>query len=131
MYSGNYVSPYDLARIRGQNSCAEYLVSNYGGQRGNLLASILARRLQKSYRQYQTRIKANGKPIDTASNKHALLKQAQLCLDNKKLDDRTKIKSLNSQPSISIDDNNAQDRRRAFAKSKTAITTINQSDESR
>ncbi len=72
------------------------------------------------------------KLIDVASNKQVLLKQAQVCLDNKKLDDRTKTKSLHIQSSITIDENNVQDRRRAFAKSKTAISTsINQSDESR
>ncbi|CAF2064495.1 unnamed protein product [Rotaria magnacalcarata] len=51
--AGNFLTAYDLARIRHQNACAEYLLSNYGGQRGNLLANILARRIQKSFRQYK------------------------------------------------------------------------------
>jgi hypothetical protein len=60
-----------------------------------------------------------------------LLKQAQVCLDNKKFDDRTQLKPLNSQSSITIDDDDAENRRRAFAKSKTSITSINQSGEAR
>ncbi|CAF3420324.1 unnamed protein product [Rotaria socialis] len=51
--AGNFLTAYDLARIRHQNTCAEYLLSNYGGQRGNLLANIFARRIQKSFRQYK------------------------------------------------------------------------------
>ncbi|CAF1099861.1 unnamed protein product [Rotaria sordida] len=51
--AGNFLTPYDLARIRHQDKCAEYLVYNHGGQRGNLLAHILARRIQKYFRQYK------------------------------------------------------------------------------
>ncbi|CAF4831644.1 unnamed protein product, partial [Rotaria sp. Silwood1] len=50
---GNFLTPYDLACIRHQDACAEYLVYNHGGQRGNLLVHILARRIQKYFRQYK------------------------------------------------------------------------------
>lgn len=96
-----------------------------------MLANILARRLQRNYRKYQKRKKIVSRPVDISINKQALLKQAKACLDNKKLDDRTRARSLTNQPSITNDENNAEDRRRAFAKSKTAITSINQSDETR
>ncbi|CAF4599735.1 unnamed protein product [Rotaria sp. Silwood1] len=51
--AGNFLTPYDLACIRHQDACAEYLVYNHGGQRGNLLVHILARRIQKYFRQYK------------------------------------------------------------------------------
>ena len=108
---------------------------NHGGQRGNLLANIFSRRIQKYYRQYQKRKKAlrkiNSKPTAYSNQTHTLLKQAQVCLDNKKIDDRARAKSLMSQTTAIMDENNAQERRRAFAKSKTVITSINHSDESR
>ncbi|UJR36642.1 hypothetical protein I4U23_029360 [Adineta vaga] len=153
--AGNYLTPYDLARIRGHQVCVDYLVSKYGGQRGNLLANIYARRIQKYYRQYKSRKnvlithqndssskqnndslkKINKIPLKTSKSKNILLKQAQVCLDNKKLDDRLKAHSLNTQSfrknSLLFDDNNAQERRRVFAKSKTTVSLLNQSDEAR
>jgi hypothetical protein len=73
-------------------------------------------------------------PSSTKS-KNVLLKQAKLCLDNKKLDDRMKAHSLNLQPfmtdDLSFDENNAEERRRVFARSRTATTTTNNSDEAK
>lgn len=99
------------------------------------MANIFSRRIQKYYRQYQKRKKTlkkiNSKPLAYSNNTHTLLKQAKVCLDNKKIDDRIKAKSLTSQSTAIVDENNAQERRRAFAKSKTALTSIYHSDESR
>jgi hypothetical protein len=66
------------------------------------------------------------KTTNDSSNKikYNLLEQAQLCLDNKKLDDYSKTKSLMTSGPIQ-GDNDAQERRRIFAKSKTMITPIN------
>ncbi len=64
---------------------------------------------------------------------HILLKQAKLCLDNKRLDDRTKAQSLTIYPSMKnnmiSDENNAEERRRVYARSKSTIVPINNSDE--
>lgn len=120
--------------MRGQNSCAEGLIWNHGGQRGNLLANILIRRIQNYYRRYRTQksapMKINSKPLARSAHAPALLKQAQVCLDNKKLDDRSKAKSLSIQHSIVTEEKKAQDRRQAFAKSKTEMQSMNHSDES-
>ncbi|CAF1385548.1 unnamed protein product [Adineta ricciae] len=156
--AGNYLTPYDLARVRGHQACADYLVSKYAGQRGNLLASIYARRIQKCYRQYELQKKLSvpnqesspSKTTDGSSeeimktkilptklpkSKNTLLKQAKLCLDNKQLDDRFKTHSLNIQSlrksSVLLDDNNAEERRRVFAKSKTTVSSMNQSNEAK
>jgi hypothetical protein len=98
---------------------------NHGGQRGNLLANILARRIQKTYRQYKLRRNNLIKTMKDSSNQHILLKQAKLCLDNKKLDDQAKAQSL-----MIADENNAEERRRVFARSKTTTAPITGSDES-
>ncbi|CAF1123820.1 unnamed protein product [Adineta steineri] len=149
---GNYLTPYDLARIRCQEACMKYLIHKHGGQRGNLLANIYARRIQKYFRQYKVRKnslvinreKSTPKIINNPSKqstniltkpKNVLLKQAQLCLDNKKYDDLKKTRSLNFQPltknSLVLDEINAQERRRVFAKSKTTITPLTHSDEAK
>ncbi|CAF1081414.1 unnamed protein product [Adineta steineri] len=150
--AGNYLTPYDLARIRCQEACMKYLIHKHGGQRGNLLANIYARRIQKYFRQYKVRKnslvihreKSTPKIINNSSKqstniltkpKNVLLKQAQLCLDNKKYDDLKKTRSLNFQPltknSLVLDEINAQERRRVFAKSKTTITPLTHSDEAK
>jgi len=71
----------------------------------------------------------------STKSKNMLLKQAQLCLDNKKFDDRMKAHSLNLQPfmtdNLSLDENNAEERRRVFARSRTATSTTNHSDEAK
>jgi len=64
---------------------------------------------------------------------HILLKQAKLCLDNKRFDDRAKAQSLTIYPSMKSDmisdEAKAEERRRAFAKSKSTIVPINNSAE--
>lgn len=71
--------------------------------------------------------------IQTKAPNHILLRQAKLCLDNKRFDDRAKAQSLTNYPSMKSDiiseENNADERRRVFAKSKSTIATINNSDE--
>lgn len=142
-FKGNYLTPYDLACIRGQNTCAEYLSSHYGGQRGKLLCNIYIRRIQKHYRKYKkekkdvitTRqgkipFKSRSVSLHQIAPRHILLKQAKICLDNKKIDDHHKIQSLNINPQTT-DENNAEDRRRMYAKSKTATSPMNESDESK
>ena len=135
LIQGNYITPYDLARVRGHKECAEYLLCNHSGQRGNLLANIFVRRIQKYYRQYQKRKKISKKvtsrPVECTTHSHALLQQAKVCLDNKKFDDRAKTKLLMSQPTTVVDEKHAEGRRRAFAKSKTTVATNDHSDESR
>ncbi|CAF1202832.1 unnamed protein product [Adineta ricciae] len=114
--AGNYITPYDLAHIRCEDACAEYLVYNHGGQRGNLLANIFARRIQKFFRQFKRikfsnanqRRKLFAMSIQTPTNKtndspvqpvmisiplsqsqNHLLNQAKICLDNKEIEDRS------------------------------------------
>lgn len=140
---GNYVTPYDLARVRSQDKCAEYLISHYGGQRGKLLANIYARRIQKLYRKYKSEkkvkpvqqekkipLKPRADSLNPVASRHILLKQAKLCLDNKKFDDRSKARSLSIAPHVS-EENDVQERRRNFAKSRTTFDSMNQSDESK
>ncbi|CAF3820120.1 unnamed protein product [Adineta steineri] len=120
--AGNFITPYDLAHIRCQDACAEYLVLNHGGQRGNLLAHIYARRIQKFIRKYKIRKPSIAdqrrklfartaqtnkkslkveipisnsitKPIPSIKSTDYLLSQAKICLDNKIIEDRlTKLK---------------------------------------
>jgi hypothetical protein len=78
---------------------------------------------------------SNQPLLSSTISKTNLLKQAQLCLDNKKIDDRFRTRSLSMHPilvsSSKQDETDVQGRRRTFAKSKTTITSINQSDESK
>ncbi|CAF3287761.1 unnamed protein product [Rotaria sp. Silwood2] len=136
--AGNFLTPYDLARIRHQDTCAEYLVYNHGGQRGNLLANILARRIQKYFRQYkmkkilienqhrealtkmpETNNRNSSISEDSSSQSTLklnsakkstdhLLNQAQLCLHNKITDDRFKEFKINSSKSETYLINNSK-----------------------
>ena len=78
-FQGNYLTPYDLAKIRRHNACAEFLLEEYGGQRGNFLATIFVRRIQRFFRRYRR------------NKTQLLLIQAKICLDNKRIDDQRPI----------------------------------------
>ena len=114
-----------------------------------MLANIFARRIQKHYRQHKLGIISLKKPrsqtinnlsdqavpVPLSKSKNTLLKQAQVCLDNKKFDDRSRAHSLYIHPFIAsgsiTDENHAQERRRVFAKAKAATTLSNHNDESK
>ncbi|CAF0962055.1 unnamed protein product [Rotaria sordida] len=154
--SGDYLTPYDLARNCHQNVCAQYLLYKHGGQCGNLLANIFVRRIQKYYHQYKLqkdalitkqknsdyKIKNDSlkKPINYSLNlstnlKPNLSKQTKTHLDNKNLPNCPRSHSLSLQSSVTntskSNENHVQERRRNFAKSKTTKTSINQSDDSK
>ncbi len=146
-FQGNFLTPYDLARIRHEDSCAEYLVYNHGGQRGNLLAQIFARRIQKFFHQYKiqknsqaqiifvktAQIKVNNKFIPTRNSIDHLLNQAKLCLENKRIDDRLKTNSNKFQTylakSTKEEETTSIKRRQNFIKSKTTMTAMNRRDD--
>ena len=154
---GNYLTPYDLARIRRHDACAEYLAYHHGGQRGNLLVNVLVRRIQRYFRrsrlsketilaEYEstplttTQIQSLDRSVDlidtsTIKTKSKLSKQAKLCVQNKEFDDRFKAQSLNIQSSLAsaskLIEADAQERRRIFAKSRTTIKPIHDSAESK
>ncbi|CAF1169326.1 unnamed protein product, partial [Didymodactylos carnosus] len=50
--TGNYLTPFDIARIRQQDLCAKFLL-DASGQRGNILANMYARSIQRYYRNYK------------------------------------------------------------------------------
>ncbi|UJR09487.1 hypothetical protein I4U23_013725 [Adineta vaga] len=158
----NYITPYDLAHIRCQDTCAEYLAYNYGGQRGNLLANIFARRIQKFLRQSKRNscsiadqrrklFARNSQPIDKKSNNSSpihsvkkiipivqsqdiLLKQAKICLDNKRIEDRLKQSKKHSSRRASYlldsakeENKSIEERRQQFAALKTMTTSLSHS----
>lgn len=132
---GTYVTPTDLARTHRHSSCANYLAYQHGGQRGMLLVNILARRIQRCLRRYRLRqptpVKATADGAAT-HGKTKLLKQAKLCVDERKdFDQRHKAYSFNLPPTMTrsrqIDDDAVHERRRTFAKSRT---TLHHSEES-
>jgi hypothetical protein len=142
MFKGNFLTPYDLARNRRQDACANYLLYQHGGQRGNLLAQIFVRRIQKCYRQYKHgqfilvhhRRKLFANQCQTNPPRHSsttdeslvgivpiklsieqVLDQAAICLYNKRLDDR-----LTQYQSTYLVDDRVKRRRRTHARPTTA-----------
>jgi hypothetical protein len=147
------LTPYDLARIRRHDPCAEYLAYHHGGQRGSLLVNVLVRRIQRYFRrsrllkdanvaEYEvlplktTHIQSSDRSIDpietsTIKTKSKLSKQTKLGLENKEFN----AESLNIQSSLTsaskLIEADAQERRRIFAESKTTTKPIHDSDESK
>ncbi|CAM4869389.1 unnamed protein product [Rotaria socialis] len=148
----DYMTPYDLARFNHHEACANYLIYKHGGQYGAKLANVFARRIQKHYHQYKLRKtkptieheKLNNKTknmlhkkkhscpvIATANSNNNLLKQAKIGLDKKNENNYLKVDSVNLNTDDSLqDEDNLQDRRRLFMKSK-ATTSTHDSDDSR
>ncbi|CAF3455115.1 unnamed protein product [Rotaria socialis] len=148
----DYMTPYDLARFNHHEACANYLIYKHGGQYGAKLANVFARRIQKHYHQYKLRKtkptieheKLNNKTknmlhkkkhscpvIARANSNNNLLKQAKIGLDKKNENNYLKVDSVNLNTDDSLqDEDNLQDRRRLFMKSK-ATTSTHDSDDSR
>ncbi|CAF3394398.1 unnamed protein product [Rotaria sp. Silwood1] len=153
--AGDYLTPYDLAHNYHQDACTKYLVYTHGGQSGNVLANIVARRIQKYYHQYKLQKSSlvteeencnfqikndsfkqtiNHSLIPSKNSKSDLLKQSKLPLDDKKSYNRSKSHSLTVQSlrisTPKLNENHVQERRRNFTKSKTTTTT-DHNDESK
>ncbi|CAF3920329.1 unnamed protein product [Rotaria magnacalcarata] len=149
----DYMTPCDLARLNHQEACANYLIYKHGGQYGAKLANIFARRIQKCYHQYKLRKttstiereKLNNKPknmlhkqkqhscpvILTGNSNNNLLKQEKIGLDNTNEDNHLQFASVYLSTDDPLqDEDNLQERRHLFMKSKTA-TSMQDSDDSR
>jgi hypothetical protein len=120
------LTAYDFARLGQYDACANHLQQTYGAQRADLVANLLARRLQRFYRRCFIR-RNTTQEIDHASM--ALAPLQQLSLSQEKLDKRHRARSLQMQPMVT--ENDLQERRRMFAKSRTTVRPIDQSDDSK
>lgn len=100
----NFQTPFDFALLAKQTSCAEILRDEFGGRTGDVMAKIFARRIQKFYRNFRQMKLKNEK-----RTKNPLIKQIEVCQEN----------------------DDAHERRRIFAKSRTTLRPIDQNDESK
>lgn len=116
---------------------------SHGGQRGNLIVQIFARRIQKFFRQYRRRkyslasqrrqifakttqqtlhkLPYMSRAVPIVHTPERLLTQAKICLDNKHVEDR--ISNRNNEYLINQDNHHAKHRPQIHSKSK--INTSN------
>ena len=118
---------------------------NHGGQRGNLLTRIQARRIQRFFRENIAKDDRKVeslpvlKPIITRMTTNDLLIQAKACLDNKILDDRRRRrrrKDTTTESTIYLTnksqekgEHSAEQRRHTFGKSRTMLTTMHREED--
>lgn len=138
--------------------CADYLASKHGGQRGNLITRIHARRIQKFFRHYrngrnsivesecQVKVLPLPEPIHLPKTTNDLLIQAKLCLDNKIIDDcesrhrrrhrhhrhrknpTTELPIYLTNKSKEEENISTEQRRPTLAKSNICLTTMDQQE---
>lgn len=120
---------------------------NHGGQRGNLLTRIQARRIQRFFRENIAKDNRKVeslpvlKPIIVRMTTNDLLIQAKACLDNKILDDRRRRHrrrkdTTTTESNIYLTNKNqekgehsAEQRRHTFVKSRTMMTTMHREED--